>query len=278
MDTRKVTSGQSAFDRFVAVAKNELQIPLSFCIFTETLIQKAGKQNENGVIALTKAVVCLSGGLDSCVAAMVTRQTYELALLHVNYRQRTESRELQAFRAIADCLNVSQRLVCDALHFQLIGGSSLTDFAMAVPEAKIQNNDVPTSYVPFRNANLLCIAVSWAEVIGASRVVIGVTETEAPYPDCRRTFIEAFNQVVSLGTKPETNIEVTAPLVGMTKAEIVRKGIELDAPLHLTWSCYRNSDTACGRCHSCALRLKGFAEAGFTDQIPYEHIPDFVTM
>lgn len=213
-------------------------------------------------------VVVVSGGMDSCVTAAVAAQDHDLAFLHVNYGQRTEGRELRAFEEIAGYYGVSRCLVVDDRSLSAIGGSSLTDASMPTPGTEADRRDVPTTYVPFRNAHLLCIGVSWAEVLGARKVYVGV-EAESGYPDCRPVFIEAFNRAVATGTRPGSGIEVVAPLASMTKAEVVRLGMELGAPLRLTWSCYRGEDLACGRCDSCALRLRGFRLAGVEDPIPY---------
>ena len=151
-----------------------------------------------------------------------------------------------------------------------IGGSSLTDENIAVTEADLESKEVPTSYVPFRNANMLSIATSWAEVIGANAIYIGaVAEDSSGYPDCRPEFYDAFQHTINTGTKPDTHIQIRTPIIELSKAEIVKKGIELNAPLHLTWSCYRSSTQACGTCDSCALRLRGFAQAGIKDTITY---------
>ncbi len=221
-----------------------------------------------------KAVVCLSGGLDSCVTTAIAAREYELALFHVNYGQRTEVKELACFHAIADYYGVKTRLVTDLPLLRDIGMSSLTDPSLEIPDGKVDRGDVPNTYVPFRNAILLSLAVAWAEAIGAKAVFMGATEVESLYPDCQFRFICAMQEAVKFGAKHPPSIIV--PLVNMTKADVVRKGIELGAPLHLTWSCYRNSDIACGHCHSCLLRLKGFAEAGIVDPIPYERLPEFV--
>ncbi len=223
-----------------------------------------------------KAVVLVSGGLDSCVTAAIAAQNYELAFLHMNYGQRTERRELQAFNDIADFYGVKQRLVVDVTHLKKIGGSSLTDASMEVTPANLENQEIPTSYVPFRNANILAIATSWAEVIGARKLFIGAVEEDSSgYPDCREEFFQAFNKVIELGTKPDTHITIETPIIHMKKWEIVKKGVELKAPLHLTWSCYQNEDEACGVCDSCALRLRGFQLAGIEDPIPYKVRPDY---
>ncbi len=223
------------------------------------------------------AVVALSGGMDSCVTAAIANRRYELALLHVNYGQRTQERELKAFNEIADYYNVSKRLVIDLSHFAEIGGSSLTDKGIEVSPADLKNKNIPTSYVPFRNANILSSAVSWAETLKATQVFIGaVYEDSSGYPDCRPDFFRAFQSVVELGTKPETSITIQTPIIHLSKAEIIRKGLELNAPLHLSWSCYRNEELACGVCDSCALRLKAFQQLGIEDPIPYETRPNYL--
>jgi 7-cyano-7-deazaguanine synthase len=210
--------------------------------------------------------------MDSCVtAAIAARGNDELAFLHVSYGQLTEERERQAFNDIADHYGAHKRLDISIEHLAKIGGSSLTDETIKVTEADLDSKDIPTSYVPFRNANMLSIAVSWAEVIGANSIYIGaVAEDSSGYPDCRPEFYEAFQKVIDTGTKPETHIEIRTPIIHLSKKEIVEKGIELDAPLHLTWSCYRGEDLACGTCDSCALRLRGFEQAGVRDPIKYQ--------
>lgn len=216
------------------------------------------------------AVVLVSGGMDSCLTAAIAAEKYQLAFLHMNYGQNTEAKELQAFNQIADYYSVYKRLVVDVQHFSEIGGSSLTDKQMEVTEADLDNKNIPTSYVPFRNANILSVAVSWAEVIHAKKIFIGAVEEDSSgYPDCRDSFFKAFNNVIKTGTKPDTNIEIITPIIHLSKTEIVKKAIELRAPLHLTWSCYKNNDLACGVCDSCALRLKGFQLAGIVDPIFY---------
>ena len=219
----------------------------------------------------SKAIVLVSGGMDSCVtAAIAAKENDELAFLHISYGQRTEARERRAFNEIADHCGVKDRLDVSIEYLARIGGSSLTDASMEVAEGDIESKEIPTSYVPFRNANMLAIATSWAEVIGATGIYIGaVAEDSSGYPDCRTEFYEAFQKTIDTGTKPETRISVRTPIIELSKAEIVRKGIELGAPLHLTWSCYRSEDLACGTCDSCALRLRGFERAGVEDPIPY---------
>ena len=217
------------------------------------------------------AIVLVSGGMDSCVTAAIAAQEYEMAFLHVGYGQRTQERELESFNAIADHYGVQRRLAADIGYLKEIGGSSLTDDSIPVAESSLGNGDaIPTSYVPFRNTHLLSIAVSWAEVTGASKIFIGAVEEDSSgYPDCRKEYYQEFNRLVEVGTKPETHIQVVTPLIDLRKSEIVSKGMELGAPLHLTWSCYKNLDKACGVCDSCVLRLKGFREAGVEDPIEY---------
>jgi 7-cyano-7-deazaguanine synthase len=209
--------------------------------------------------------------MDSCVTAAIAREENDsLAFLHVSYGQRTEQRERQAFEEIADFYRVDRRLAVSIEYLALIGGSSLTDPAIPIGQADLHASGIPASYVPFRNAHLLSIATSWAEVIGANYIYIGaVAEDSSGYPDCRPIFYEAFQQAIDAGTKPETRVSIRTPIIGMRKAEIVRRGHELGAPFELTWSCYRESDEACGNCDSCALRLRGFAQAGLRDPIPY---------
>ncbi len=222
------------------------------------------------------AVVALSGGLDSCVTAAIAKINHRLALLHVNYGQRTEKRELKAFNDIAGYYNVEERMVVDLSHLSAIGGSSLTDTRIEVSQADLSNKEIPASYVPFRNANILSACVSWAEVLIAKAIFIGsVFEDSSGYPDCRPEFFKTFEDVIRTGTKPETSIKIETPIIHMAKAEIVKKGIELNAPLHLTWSCYKNEDVACGECDSCALRLRGFQQAGVVDPIRYKVTPNY---
>jgi 7-cyano-7-deazaguanine synthase len=218
------------------------------------------------------AVVLVSGGMDSCATVAVAREENdELAFLHVSYGQRTEERERRAFNEIADHYGVARRMVVSIEHLARIGGSSLTDPGVAVSEADLSAPGIPTSYVPFRNSHMLSIAVSWAEVLRAKRIYIGaVAEDSSGYPDCRPEFYKAFQRVIDLGTRPETTIEIVTPVIGFRKSEIVKRGLELQAPLELTWSCYQGSELACGRCDSCALRLRAFREAGVSDPIPYE--------
>ncbi|MEJ7622566.1 MAG: 7-cyano-7-deazaguanine synthase QueC [Pyrinomonadaceae bacterium] len=218
------------------------------------------------------AIILISGGMDSCVtAAIAERESDKIAFLHVSYGQRTEARERKAFNDIADHYNVEKRLDASIEYLAKIGGSSLTDTTITVAEADLESKEIPSSYVPFRNANMLSIAVSWAEVVGATAIYIGaVAEDSSGYPDCRPEFYAAFQQTIDTGTRPDTQIEIRTPLIDLSKAEIVAKGIGLGAPLHLTWSCYRSETLACGTCDSCALRLRGFRQAGVDDPLQYE--------
>jgi len=217
------------------------------------------------------AIVLVSGGMDSCVTAAVAREeSGEIALLHISYGQLTEERERSAFNAIADFYDVEKRLDVSIEYLAKIGGSSLTDDSIAVGEADLTSSEIPNTYVPFRNGNMLSIAASWAEVLGAPAIYIGaVAEDSSGYPDCRPQFYEAFQTAIDAGTRPETRIDIRTPIIHLSKAEIVRRGIELAAPLELTWSCYRSEDIACGKCDSCALRLRGFELAGVADPIQY---------
>jgi len=218
-----------------------------------------------------KAIVLISGGMDSLVStAIAKRDGYDLAALHLNYGQRTERRELECFERITAHYDIKEKLVVDVTHLSRIGGSSLTDKTIEVSRANIHSKEIPTSYVPFRNANILSIAVSWAEVIGANRIFIGAVEEDSSgYPDCRKEFYAAFNQMIKLGTKPTSDIQVITPVIDMKKSAIVKLGLELNAPFELSWSCYQENDVACGVCDSCALRLRAFQEAGIEDPIPY---------
>ena len=226
-----------------------------------------------------KAVVLLSGGMDSCVCVAIARERHgagNVALLHVMYGQRTEARERQAFENIARFYNIGEKLVVKLEHFRLIGGSALTDARIRVPENELgaaapgPESAIPVTYVPFRNAHFLSVGVSWAETIGAGAIYIGaVAEDSSGYPDCRPEYYRVFQELIAVGTKPETRIEMVTPVIGMKKSEIVRRGRELGAPLHLTWSCYQGEELACGKCDSCLLRLRAFAEAGIADAIPY---------
>jgi 7-cyano-7-deazaguanine synthase len=225
-----------------------------------------------------KAVVLLSGGMDSCVCTAMARERHgagNIALLHAGYGQRTEKRERQAFETIADFYGVRERLVVRLEHFRAIGGSALTDSKIAVPENEIgkpgpRDSEIPVTYVPFRNAHFLSVAVSWAEAIAAGAIYIGaVAEDSSGYPDCRPEYYRVFQELIRAGTRPETEIEIMTPVIGLKKSEIIKRGMELGAPLHLTWSCYQGEEEACAVCDSCLLRLKAFEEAGVRDPLPY---------
>jgi 7-cyano-7-deazaguanine synthase len=216
------------------------------------------------------AVVLASGGMDSCVTTAMAAQECDLALLHVSYGQRTERRELKSFNDLADFYQARLRLVTSIAPLAQIGSSSLTDMNIEVSRANLTSTEIPTSYVPFRNAHFLSIATSWAEVIGARRIYLGaVAEDSSGYPDCRPEFYQAFEQAIRLGTKPETDIRIVTPVIHLRKSEIIRRGLELGAPLDLSWSCYQAEEVACGVCDSCALRLRAFGEAGVPDPILY---------
>ena len=227
--------------------------------------------SENDAAESSLAVCLVSGGMDSCVTAAIAHtENNDLAFLHVSYGQPTEERERRAFEELADHFNAAFRLAVSLDHLTRIGGSSLTDKSIPVSRGNPDAPGIPSSYVPFRNAHFLSIATSWAEVIGAQRVYIGaVAEDSSGYPDCRPEFYESFQRVIEVGTKPETHIEIRTPVISLRKAEIITTGLSLGAPLNLTWSCYRDSEQACGECDSCMLRLRAFREAGITDPIPY---------
>jgi 7-cyano-7-deazaguanine synthase len=227
----------------------------------------------------SRAVVLLSGGMDSCVCAALAERDHQAAAVHVSYGQRTEERERRSFESICDRLEIHDRLQVRNEALRAIGGSALTDSSIAIPEAVFAGAyptgvhsigaSIPVTYVPFRNAHFLAVAVSWAEVLGAEKVYIGAVEPDSSgYPDCRPEYYRAFNEVVKAGTK-EGTIRVVTPLIAMHKAEIVRLGLELNAPFDLTWSCYQREDRACGVCDSCVLRLRAFREVGAEDPIPY---------
>lgn len=220
---------------------------------------------------MPKAVCLVSGGLDSCVSAAVAADSgLDLAFLHISYGQRTQVRERRAFQEIADFYGVQDRLAANLSHLAAIGGSALTDETIDLPQDQVDAEGIPVSYVPFRNSCLLSVAVGWAEVLGARRVYIGAVEEDSSgYPDCRESFFRAFNVVIREGTRPESQIKLMTPLIHLRKKAIVEKGLQLGAPLHLTWSCYRDEDLACGHCDSCLLRLRGFEEAGSEDPIAY---------
>jgi 7-cyano-7-deazaguanine synthase len=226
----------------------------------------------NSIGERTRAVVLLSGGMDSCVCAVLAARDHEAAAVHVSYGQRTVERERRAFEGICDRLGIHNRLMVRNEALRAIGGSALTDRNIAVPESHALGAGVPVTYVPFRNAHFLAVAVSWAEVLGAEKVYIGAVEPDSSgYPDCRPAYYRAFNEVVKAGTK-EGAIQIVTPLIAMRKAEIVTLGLELGAPFDLTWSCYQREDRACGVCDSCVLRLRAFREAGAEDPIRYAEV------
>ena len=217
-----------------------------------------------------KAVVCLSGGMDSTVCATLAARDFDAYALHFSYGQRTESRELRSSRQVAEMLGFQQFLPLRIDLFRLIGGSALTDTSIPVPNAStVETGEIPVTYVPFRNAHFLSAAVSWAEVLGAGTIFLGAVEQDSSgYPDCRPAYYDAFNALIQQGTK-EGDIRITTPLIHLRKSEIVRLGVELGAPFHVSWSCYSGEDLACGVCDSCVLRLRAFQQAGIDDPIPY---------
>ncbi len=215
------------------------------------------------------AIVAVSGGLDSCVTLAIAAEKYKVAVMHANYGQRTEKKELKAFEALAAHYDVDLKQSFDLRYLANIKGSSLTDYSLEI-EKGAPGDGIPSTYVPFRNANILAVCVAWAEVIGAGRIFIGaVQEDSSGYPDCREEFFSAFEKAANLGTKPDFKIKIETPIIHMRKSEIIKTGHELNAPFHLTWSCYGEEELACGECESCYIRLRGFKEAGLDDPIPY---------
>lgn len=217
------------------------------------------------------AVVLLSAGMDSAVCASVASQNHRLAFLHFQYGQKAKEKELECFHKLVEFFKPEKTQIVYLSFLKEFGGSSLVSDEMEIPEK--EEAGIPSTYVPFRNGIFLSIAAAWAEIIGAKKIFIGVNEVDfSGYPDCRREFIEVFNQAIDKGTKPDTHIEIETPIIGLTKKGIVELGVKLGTPFHLTWSCYRSGDKACGRCESCKLRLKAFKEAGIPDPIPYENV------
>jgi len=218
---------------------------------------------------MKKAIILVSGGMDSCVTASCAKSDgFELCFLHINYNQKTEGKELSSFNKIANFFNVKEKLVINMDYFSIIGGSCLTDSNIKVPKGNLNNTEIPISYVPFRNANILSAATSWAEVINAKAIYIGAVEEDSSgYPDCRRSFYDAFEKTINEGTKPNTSIAIKSPLIHLSKKEIILKGIQLQTPLELTWSCYKNEDIPCEKCDSCLLRARGFKQANKSDPI-----------
>ena len=236
---------------------------------TSEVLEEETRLDSSLILHASSLAVCLvSGGMDSCVtAAIANEENDQLAFLHVSYGQRTETREGRAFCDLADHFGVRRRLTASIDYLAKIGGSLLTEMNIAVSEANPSSSEIPTS---FRNSHLLSIATSWAEVISAQAIYIGaVAEDSSGYPDCRPEFYEAFQCAIDVGTKPETDIRIFTPVIHLRKSEIIKRGLELDAPLELTWSCYQSEELACGRCDSCVLRLRAFAEAGIVDPVPY---------
>jgi len=223
------------------------------------------------------AVILMSGGMDSAVCAAIAKtEGYEIAALHINYGQRTETREYQSFVSLSTIYKIKHKLSVDVSYFSQIGGSSLTSTDIEIESADFDRKVIPASYVPFRNANIISIGISWAEVIGAEALFIGANQLDSSgYPDCTRQFLDAFQSAIDSGTKPETNIKLIAPLLDMTKKDIVLTGAGLGVPFELTWSCYSDNALACGVCDSCALRLRGFHQAGIEDPIPYSIKPNY---
>jgi 7-cyano-7-deazaguanine synthase len=219
-----------------------------------------------------KAIILLSGGMDSAVVLAIAKDLgFNLYALHLNYGQRTQDAELKAFEKLCEYYSVKEKLIVDINYLTQIGGSSLTDSKIQIQDAQINSQDIPNTYVPFRNANILAIATSWAEVIGAEALFIGANQIDSSgYPDTRDEFFKSYEKMIDLGTKPTTKIKIFTPIIQMTKKEIVEQGQKLNVPFELTWSCYRESEIACGTCDSCVLRLKGFKDAGLTDPIPYK--------
>ena len=220
---------------------------------------------------MRKSVVLLSGGMDSATCLAIAKtESDEVATLHLNYGHRTEERELQAYKELSDYYKIEKRLVVDVTHLSVIGGSSLTDKNIEVDKADLDSVEIPSSYVPFRNANILAIATSWAEVLRFNALYVGaVAEDSAGYPDCRPEFYEAFEKVISTGTKPDTQIKIITPLIKMSKKDIVDKGMSLNVPFEHTWSCYLSNETSCGMCDSCVRRLRGFELANHKDPVKY---------
>jgi 7-cyano-7-deazaguanine synthase len=221
---------------------------------------------------MKKAIVLLSGGMDSAVTISIAKEMgFEIAALHLNYGQLTQEAELRAFERLCKHFSITEKLIVDIRYLVQIGGSSLTDSSFEVKDTNPAFEGIPNTYVPFRNANILSIATSWAEVLGAEGLFIGANQVDSSgYPDTRDEFFSAYEKMIDLGTKPETKIKIYTPIIRMSKKEIVEKGLSLKTPLELTWSCYRDNETACGNCDSCTLRLKGYEEAGIADPITYK--------
>lgn len=216
-------------------------------------------------------VVLLSSGMDSTVCASIAFQKYRLAFLHFQYGQKAQKKELECFYKLVEFFKPEKFHIVSLSFLKTFGGSSLTSDELEIPEQTVEG--IPSTYVPFRNGIFLSIAAAWAEVIGAKKIFIGVNEIDfSGYPDCKEEFIKVLNQAINIGTKPETQIKIETPVIKLSKKEIVELGIKLGTPFHLTWSCYKGNEKACGKCESCKLRLKAFKEAGIQDPISYESI------
>jgi len=217
-----------------------------------------------------KALCIMSGGMDSTLSAYIMKnEGYEIIAVHFNYAQRTQIKELECFHKVCEDLNVQNKYVLDLHFFKQLGASALTDENLEIPTSGIEKG-VPITYVPFRNGIFLSMAAAIAEKEGAEIISIGVVEEDSSgYPDCRQSYIKSMEQSINLGTKETTKIKIHMPLVNLKKSQIVKKSLELNVPLHLTWSCYKNEDKACGVCDSCRLRLNGFDVAGVQDPISY---------
>jgi len=223
------------------------------------------------------AVVLVSGGMDSATTAYEARERgYDLHFLHTSYGQNTETRERECAEALRDEMGVCEFLHVETDHLARIGASSLTDDAVAVADADPDDGEIPSSYVPFRNANLLSMAVSYAEATDCGAVFVGAhSEDYSGYPDCRPEFFEAFERMVDVGTKPDTDIDLVVPFVEDSKTDIAERGLDLGVPYDLTWSCYRDDAPACGTCDACAFRLQAFQRLDIADPIEYEERPDY---
>ncbi|MBL7664963.1 MAG: 7-cyano-7-deazaguanine synthase QueC [Bacteriovoracaceae bacterium] len=224
------------------------------------------------------AICLVSGGMDSLTTAAIANEQYsQLAFLHLNYGQKTEKKELDCFHKIADHFKVPKHLrkVVDMGFLKEVGGSSLTDQKIAVTDYHGDSDEIPSSYVPFRNTHIVALAVSWAEILKAKKIYIGAVEEDSSgYPDCRESYYKAYNLLIKEGTK-DGDIEVMTPIIHMSKEQVIKKALELKAPLALTWSCYAREDKACGICDSCALRLRGFEKAKIVDPIEYVTRPKY---
>jgi 7-cyano-7-deazaguanine synthase len=215
--------------------------------------------------------------MDSATAAFEAKQRgYDLYFLHTTYGQQTADKESECAQKLADYMDVADFLHIETDHLARIGASSLTDENIDVEEVDLDSDEIPSSYVPFRNSNLLSMATSYAEANDCGAIFIGAhSEDYSGYPDCRPEFFDAFQQVIDIGTKPETSIDLVAPFVDWTKTEIAERGLDLDVPYELTWSCYRDEEPACGTCDACAYRLKAFQDVGMKDPIRYRERPSY---